>query len=112
MTINLRKRLLKLHSSRRRRRIAGMLKEDVAKFTKSDIENVRINNELNKMIERNSGGPTVLLSRLKVEIIKSEDKVEVKLPQSAAEAVKPNPKAESKEKEKKVEEKGKQQKQT
>jgi ribosomal protein L31E len=111
MTINLRKRLLRLHSSRRRSRAVGMLKEDIAKFTKSDIGSVRLNNELNKMIERNSGGATVLLSRLKVEVAKSEGKVEVKLPQSAAESAKPNPKTETKEKEKKVEEKSKQRKQ-
>jgi ribosomal protein L31E len=110
MTINLRKRLLRLHSSNRRSRAVGMLREDIAKFTKSDIGSVRLNDDLNKMIERNSGGATVLLSRLKVQIVKSEDKVEVKLPQTAAEAAKTNPKTETKEKGKKVEEKSKQQK--
>ncbi len=79
MTINLRQKLIRLHSMRRRRRIVGLLKEAVARFSKSDVDDIRINRELNNFLERNANGASFMWAKLKVNVEKTEGKVEVKL---------------------------------
>jgi len=86
LTINLRKNLLKLHVKRRRKRAPGLVKEAVARFTKSDIDTIRLHRDLNTFIERQLNGGSSLISRIKVSVEKSEGKVEVKLPSTKTES--------------------------
>jgi hypothetical protein len=79
MTINLRKKLINLHTARRRKRTIGLVKEAVARFSKSDIDKIKIHHELNEFLERNASGASFLWSKLKLNVEKSADKVEVKL---------------------------------
>ncbi len=100
MTINLRKRLLRLHSIRRRKRAAGLVREAVAKLSKSDINKIRIGRDLNEFIEKNANGASFMWSRLALSVEKSEDRVDVKLQAAkaaaAAPAAQPAQKAEDK----------------
>ena len=91
MTVNLRKGLLRLHTARRRKRAMGLLKEAVARFTKSDLEKIKIHKDVNTFIERNASGASFLWARMKLSVEKSENKVEVKLP-----TTKPETKVEAK----------------
>ena len=79
MTINLRKKLINLHTARRRKRVVGLVKEAVARFSKSDIGKIKIHHELNEFLEKNASGVSFLWTRLKLKVDKSDDKVEVKL---------------------------------
>lgn len=79
MTINLRKQLLRLHSMRRRKRAAGLVREAVARFSKSDIDKIRISRDLNEFIAKNASGASFMWSRIALNVEKSDDKVEVKL---------------------------------
>lgn len=85
MTINLKKKLIRLHTARRRKRIVGLVKEAVARFSKSDIEKIKIHHELNEFLAKNASGASFLWAKLKLNVEKSDDKVEVKLyaPKSA-----------------------------
>ncbi len=100
ITINLRKRLIRLHSRRRRKRAAGLVREAVARFTKTDEANVRLNKELNEFIQKNASGASFLWARMKVNAEKTGEMVEVKMPQSKAQqqvrAAKPDAKKEEK----------------
>lgn len=79
LTVNLKKKLLRLHTRRRRKRAVGLVREAVARFTKSDVGKVKINSDLNQFIERNASGASFLWARLRVSVEKGDDKVEVKL---------------------------------
>lgn len=78
-TINLRKRLLRLHTARRRKRATGLVREAVARFAKSDPEKIKINRELSEFIAKNASGASYMWSKLKVSVDKNEDKVEVRM---------------------------------
>jgi len=77
MTINVRKKLLKLHHNRRRKRIADYVKQSVARFAKADKAKILISPELNSFL-------TVRISRkpvsFTIEVEKKEDRVDVMLP--------------------------------
>ncbi|MDE1855472.1 MAG: hypothetical protein KGH57_04110 [Candidatus Micrarchaeota archaeon] len=79
MTINLRKKLLRLHTTRRRKRAAGLLMEAVARFSKSDPDKIRLDKGLNEFILKKASGASFLWAKLKVNVEKSADKVEVKM---------------------------------
>jgi len=79
MTINLRKKLLRLHAARRRKRAAGLVTEAVARFTKSNQDSIRLSRELNEFIVRNSRGASPLWSKLKISVEKTGDRTEVKM---------------------------------
>ncbi len=46
-TFALRKKLVKIHESRRLKRAVSYLKEDIARYTKSDYDSIRLSGELN-----------------------------------------------------------------
>lgn len=46
-TIALRKKLVKIHESRRLKRAVSYLKEDIARYTKSNYDSIRLSGELN-----------------------------------------------------------------
>ena len=48
ITLNLRKRLLKVHMPLRRRRISTDAREAIARFAKADIEKIRFDSNLNR----------------------------------------------------------------
>ncbi len=79
MTINLRKSLLRLHTVRRRKRAAALVKEAVARYSKSDIEKVKIGKELNEFIAKNASGASFMWAKLALSIEKAENRVDVKL---------------------------------
>ncbi len=54
ITISLRKRLVKIHTSRRQSKAMDYLKEAVARHSKSDIDSVKINQNLNEYIGANT----------------------------------------------------------
>lgn len=83
ITLNVKKNLIKLHLARRRARVIGLLKEAAARFTKTDIEEIKIHKDLNEYLEKNTGRWT----RLKVSVEKSEGKVELKPYVAKAESV-------------------------
>ena len=79
MTVNLRKRLLRLHATRRRKRVLGLLAETVARFSKSDVGNVRIDKDLNDFVLKKARGSSFIWAKLKVNVEKTGDKTEVKM---------------------------------
>lgn len=87
MTVNLRKKLIRLHTARRRKRAVGLVREAAAKLSKSKIESVRIGRDLNEFLAKNASGASFLWARLKLNIEKSEGKVEVKLYTTKSEPV-------------------------
>ncbi len=98
MTINLRKKLLRLHTARRRKRAAGLLMEAVARFSKSDPDKIRLNKELNEFILKNASGASFLWAKLKVNVEKSADRVEIKMYSQKAQTAQAQKKDEKKEK--------------
>lgn len=103
MTINLRKSLLRLHTARRRKRAAGLVREAVARFSKSDPETVVINRELSEFIAKNASGASFLWAKLKINVEKSADRVEAKIYGQKAQVTAPA--AAAKAEQKKTEEK-------
>ncbi len=103
MTINLRKSLLRLHTARRRKRAAGLVREAVARFSKSDPETVVINRELSEFIAKNASGASFLWAKLKINVEKSADRVEAKIYGQKAQVAAPA--AAAKAEQKKTEEK-------
>lgn len=81
MTINVRKRILKLHTSRRRQKVADYVKDSVARFAKADRSKIRLSPELNKfLVLRVSKAPKAF----EVEVEKKADRVDVILPKAGA----------------------------
>ena len=115
LTINLRKKLIRLHTARRRKRAVGLVKEAVARFAKADPEKIKIHHELNEFLERNASGASFMWAKLKLNVEKSDNKVEVKLQTTKSGSVPaaPAPSVSQKPEEKKpkVEEKKKSEKQ-
>ena len=77
ITINLRKKLIKIHKSRRRNRAVKRLKEEVARKTKVNIEKVSISKRLNRHIILTMSKN---LKPVKVSIDKSGDSAKISLP--------------------------------
>lgn len=105
MTINIRKRLLRLHTARRRKRAVGLVREAVARFAKADIDKIKINNELNEFLSKNASGASFLWAKLKVNVEKGDDKVEVKLHGAKTESVSTAPVPKTEERKQKPEQK-------
>lgn len=76
MTINLRKKLVKLRTTRRRKKAVDYLREIIAKHSKTNIENVRISNELNDYLDVKVAKH---MKRVKIVFDKSGDKVTANL---------------------------------
>jgi ribosomal protein L31E len=99
LTINLKKKLIRLHTARRRRRAVSLVKEAVARFSKTDIDKIKIDPGLNEFIERNASGASYLWAKLKVNVEKGTDTADVKLYTAkavAATAAAASPKPEAK----------------
>ena len=92
MTINLRKKLIRLHATRRRKRAAGLVMEAVARFSKADPDGIRLSKELNEFIQKNASGASFLWSKLKLNVEKTGEKTEVKI-YTAKAAAQPAPTA-------------------
>jgi ribosomal protein L31E len=107
MTINLRKKLLRLHAARRRKRAAGLVTEAVARFTKSNPDGIRLSRELNEFIVRNSRGASSLWSKLKISVEKTGDRTEIKMYSAKAPAQAALPSAKAGEKKQTAKEAGK-----
>jgi ribosomal protein L31E len=76
ITLNLRKRLLKVHMTQRRKRVSRYAREAIAKFAKADIDKIRFDSDLNRhLIARISRKPV----SFKVSVEKLDDIVKVRL---------------------------------
>jgi ribosomal protein L31E len=76
ITLNLRKRLLKVHMPLRRRRISTYAREAIARFAKADIEKIRFDSNLNRhLILRIARKPV----KFKVTVEKLDKVVNVRL---------------------------------
>jgi len=76
ITLNLRKRLLKLHMPHRRKNAARYAKEAIARFAKADIEKIRFDSVLNRhLVAKVSRRPV----SFKVSVEKLDDVVNVRL---------------------------------
>ena len=76
ITLNLRKRLLKVHMPARRKRIATYTREAIARFAKADIEKIRFDSDLNRhLILRIARKPV----KFKVTVEKLDNVVNVRL---------------------------------
>ena len=76
ITLNLRKRLLKVHMPSRRKRISSYTKEAIARFAKADIEKIRFDSDLNRhLILRIARKPV----KFKVTVEKLDNVVNVRL---------------------------------
>ncbi|MGI0141428.1 MAG: hypothetical protein ACREBF_02125 [Candidatus Micrarchaeales archaeon] len=76
VTISLRKRLVKIHETRRRKMAINYLRQSIAKISKVDEGNVRINADLNEFMTIHSGKN---MSRLELKITKDANKATVSL---------------------------------
>ena len=77
ITINLRKKLIRTHKSRRRNRAVKRLREEIARKTKVDIKKIKISKGLNRHIILTMSKN---LKPVKVSIDKSGDSAKVSLP--------------------------------
>lgn len=100
ITLNLRKRLLKIHMNHRRKNAAKYAKQAIAKFAKADIEKIRFDSALNRHLVAKVALRPV---KFKVSVEKLDNVVNVRLvgekPAAAAkkaEAAKPEKKTEAK----------------
>lgn len=84
ITVNLKRKLMKLHVNRRRKRAVNLLREEVARLTKTDLENVKIGEDVNRFFTRSARGASPLLKGLKVGIERSEGKLRVSMPTAGA----------------------------
>ena len=76
ITLNLRKRLLKVHLNKRRMRVPTYTKEAIARFAKVEIDKIRIDANLNRhLIAHIARKPMPF----KVTVEKTEDKVMARL---------------------------------
>lgn len=92
ITLNLRKRLLKVHLTKRRMRVPTYTKEAIARFAKVDVDKIRIDANLNRHLIVNVARKPLAF---KVTLEKTEDKVMARLHGAPkAEAAKPEAKAE------------------
>jgi ribosomal protein L12E/L44/L45/RPP1/RPP2 len=76
ITLNLRKRLLKVHMPHRRKNAAKYAKEAIAKFAKADIEKIRFDSVLNRHLVLNVSRRPV---KFKVTVEKLDNVVNVRL---------------------------------
>ncbi|VVB77032.1 Uncharacterised protein [uncultured archaeon] len=96
ITLNLRKRLLKVHQTQRRKRVTTYAKEAIARFTKSDIDTIKFDAALNKHLTQKVSNKPL---KFKVSVEKMEGRVNVTLAGEKTEAKKAEtPKAAKKEK--------------
>ena len=93
ITLNLRKRLLKVHMSQRRKKVSKYAREAIARFAKVDIAKIRFDSDLNRhLIARVSRKPVAF----KVSVEKLGDIVKVRLVGVPKNAVPTAKKAEAK----------------
>ncbi len=84
ITINIRKKLIRLHRNRRRKRISGIVREEAARLTKADPGSISISRQLNEALLKGAQGPSFMLARVTVSVEKKGDGVELRIPVSAA----------------------------
>ncbi|MEM0201308.1 MAG: hypothetical protein QXD23_02785 [Candidatus Micrarchaeaceae archaeon] len=80
-TIALRKKLVKIHESRRLKRAVTYLKEDIARYTKSDYDSIRLSGELNGYLMQDVAKkmlPVTIVITKEGEIVKVDLTPEVK----------------------------------
>lgn len=99
MTVNLRPKLVKIHSSRRLKKSIDYMREHIARHTKSDPEAVKLSSELNRYMLLNVSRRMV---RVKVNYEKAGGNVKVDLAdelkkKAPAKAEEPKGKTEKKE---------------
>ena len=58
ITINIRKKLMRLHRNRRRQRISGIVREEAARLTKSKPESITISRQLNEALSPSLSCPS------------------------------------------------------
>jgi ribosomal protein L31E len=104
ITINIKRKLMHLHANRRRIRAVPMLREEVARLTKTDISTIRIGTDVNTFFGRNARGASSILGGIKVELVRADGIMTVKLPTSGAVTTLTKAKAEAKGKEEKPKE--------
>lgn len=94
ITLNLKRRLLRVHLSSRRKRISTYTKEAIARFAKADIGKIRIDAGLNRHLMMNIARRP---APFKVTVEKTEDRVIARLhgAPKAPEAAKPGAKKEA-----------------
>lgn len=81
ITINLRKKLLRLHRNRRRQRISGIVKEEAARLTKSEPGQISISRQLNQALLKDAqGSSSFMLARVTVSVEKKGEGIELRLP--------------------------------
>ncbi len=76
ITLNLRKRLLKIHMNHRRKNAAKYAREAIAKFAKADIDKIRFDSVLNRHLVANVARRPV---KFKVSVEKLDSVVNVRL---------------------------------
>jgi ribosomal protein L31E len=97
ITVNIKRKLMKLHKNRRRLRAVNMLREEVARLTKTDIEMVKIGEDVNRFFTRSARSASPKLKALTVALDRTEGKLRVSLPTAGAVTVLTKPKEEKKE---------------
>ncbi len=95
LTVNLKKKLVRMHTSRRRKRAVGLITEAVARFTKTDPNMITVHKDLNAFIQRNASGASFLWAKMKVDVEKLGEGVRIKLPGTKTE-IKTETKSEAK----------------
>ncbi len=103
ITVNLKRKLMKLHKNRRRIRAVNMLREEVARLTKTDITTVKIGEDVNRFFTRSARSASPKLKALTVALERTEGKLKVSLPTAGAVTVLTKPKEEKKEAATKIE---------
>ncbi len=76
ITLNLRKRLLKVHMPHRRKNAARYAREAIARFAKADIDKIRFDSALNRHLVANVARRPV---KFKVSVEKLDNVVNVRL---------------------------------
>ncbi len=97
ITVNLKRKLMKLHKNRRRIRAVNMLREEVARLTKTDITTVKIGEDVNRFFTRSARSASPKLKALTVALDRVDGKLRVSLPTAGAVTVLTKPKEEKKE---------------
>ncbi len=91
ITINIRKKLMRLHRNRRRQRISGIVREEAARLTKSEPESITISKQLNEALLKGAQGSSFMLARVAVSVEQKDGGMELRLPAPAAPAQAPAP---------------------
>lgn len=86
ITINIRKKLMRLHRNRRRQRISGIVREEAARLTKSKPESITISRQLNEALLKGAQGSSFMLAKVTVSVEQKDGSIELRVPTAAAQA--------------------------